>query len=364
MAETVLASLEQLQKIAAKNKEISDNLTGRLETIEKVGPQANVLEGVKVNGKALAIVQKMVDILVTTGAADGTIQVNGVDVSVKGLAQMAYKAQVSQGDLDQALIAILNEKAVKSTTLSGYGIGDAYTKEEVNAKISAVYKPAGSLIFANLPALGESILGNVYNVTDAFTTNTSFVEGAGSTYPKDTNVVCIKMENAYKWDVLAGFVDISGKVDKEIGKGLSTHDFTNAYKTKLDGIAEGANKYVHPTYHCAGQRTVQDHRGCQRPCERRGGGHEGGHHRAGHPGAGYHLPAGVFHAGRPYEQGRQGQAGQHRPCQRADGHRRRGGGPHQGSLRRLSRREISKWLTRKSRCSRLRSSNSCTLSAW
>lgn len=73
MAETVLASLEQLQKIAAKNKEISDNLTGRLETIEKVGPQANVLEGVKVNGKALAIVQKMVDILVTTGAADGTI---------------------------------------------------------------------------------------------------------------------------------------------------------------------------------------------------------------------------------------------------------------------------------------------------
>ena len=97
MAETVLASLEQLQKIAAKNKEISDNLTGRLETIEKVGPQANVLEGVKVNGKALAIVQKMVDILVTTGAADGTIQVNGVDVSVKGLAQMAYKAQVSQG---------------------------------------------------------------------------------------------------------------------------------------------------------------------------------------------------------------------------------------------------------------------------
>ena len=143
MAETVLASLKQLQEIAAKNKEISDNLTGRLETIEKVGPQANVLEGVKVNGKALAIVQKMVDILVTTGAADGTIQVNGVDVSVKGLAQMAYKAQVSQGDLDQALIAILNEKAVKSTTLSGYGIGDAYTKEEVNAKISAVYKPAG-----------------------------------------------------------------------------------------------------------------------------------------------------------------------------------------------------------------------------
>ena len=41
---------------------------------------------------------------------------------------------------------------------------------------------------------------------------------------------------------------ISGKVDKVSGKGLSTNDFTADYKTKLDGIAEGANKYTHPTY--------------------------------------------------------------------------------------------------------------------
>lgn len=33
-------------------------------------------------------------------------------------------------------------------------------------------------------------------------------------------------------------------VAKEAGKVLSTNDFTNAYKTKLDGIAEGANKTV------------------------------------------------------------------------------------------------------------------------
>ena len=41
---------------------------------------------------------------------------------------------------------------------------------------------------------------------------------------------------------------ISGKVDKVSGKVLSTNDFTTDYKTKLDGIAEGANKYTHPTY--------------------------------------------------------------------------------------------------------------------
>jgi hypothetical protein len=35
---------------------------------------------------------------------------------------------------------------------------------------------------------------------------------------------------------------LNGKVDKVSGKGLSTNDFTAAYKTKLDGIAAGANK--------------------------------------------------------------------------------------------------------------------------
>ncbi|MFR9255766.1 MAG: hypothetical protein ACLVJ6_09855, partial [Merdibacter sp.] len=51
------------------------------------------------------------------------------------------------------------------------------------------------------------------------------------------------------WDVLAGTVDLSGyataaaldgKVDKVEGKQLSTEDYTTEEKTKLSGIAEGA----------------------------------------------------------------------------------------------------------------------------
>lgn len=37
-------------------------------------------------------------------------------------------------------------------------------------------------------------------------------------------------------------------VAQESGKGLSTNDYTTAEKTKLSGIAEEANKYVHPSY--------------------------------------------------------------------------------------------------------------------
>lgn len=41
---------------------------------------------------------------------------------------------------------------------------------------------------------------------------------------------------------------LANKVDKVDGKGLSSNDFTTTEKTKLAGIAEGANKYIHPTY--------------------------------------------------------------------------------------------------------------------
>lgn len=44
-------------------------------------------------------------------------------------------------------------------------------------------------------------------------------------------------------------VDISDKVDKEEGKGLSTEDYTTEEKNKLSGVAEGANNYTHPATH-------------------------------------------------------------------------------------------------------------------
>ena len=243
---THLVKLAALKALAEKVKsdyalktELSA-LSDKVDELVTAGGEPNKLEGVKVNGTALAIAEKMVDILIATGSANGTISVNKVDVAIKGLAALAFKAKVSQDDLDEALAAVLAGKADSATTLAGYGITD--TKEELNAKISAVYKPAGSVAFADLPTLAENVLGNVYNVTNAFTTTDSFVEGAGNKYPKGTNVVVVKSGEDYKFDVLAGFVDLSGKVDKEDGKGLSANDFTNELKAKLEAIAAGATK--------------------------------------------------------------------------------------------------------------------------
>lgn len=46
---------------------------------------------------------------------------------------------------------------------------------------------------------------------------------------------------------LATKTELEGKVDKELGKGLSEANYTETEKQKLSGIAANANNYTHPT---------------------------------------------------------------------------------------------------------------------
>ncbi len=103
-------------EIKAKYAELSalEALQQKVDSLESVGSQENVLEGVKVNGTALTIADKMVDILIATGTENGTISVNNANVAVAGLQALAYKANVSEAELDAALLAVINAKAEAS----------------------------------------------------------------------------------------------------------------------------------------------------------------------------------------------------------------------------------------------------------
>lgn len=74
--------------------------------------------------------------------------------------------------------------------------------EKARHRFEFTNKAAGSVAFADLPALSENVLGNVYNITDAFITTDEFIEGAGNEYPEDTNVAVVKAGDAYKYSVL------------------------------------------------------------------------------------------------------------------------------------------------------------------
>lgn len=119
--------LDRLREFAVRvendfaTKESVNTLSNKVDNLVATGGEPNVLEGVKVNGTALAIADKMVNILISQGTANGAISVAGKDVLVKGLAALAYKAQVSESDLDAALKAVIDAKAAETdvTALSG-----------------------------------------------------------------------------------------------------------------------------------------------------------------------------------------------------------------------------------------------------
>ena len=143
-----LAALKALaEKVKADYAKQAD-LTALQEQVEGLvtaGGEPNVLEGVKVNGTTLEIADKMVNILIATGTANGTLAVNNVDVAVKGLAALAYKAQISETDLDAALKAVLDAKASGAdvTTLIGSDTGKS-VRTIANEELAAQLIPEGA----------------------------------------------------------------------------------------------------------------------------------------------------------------------------------------------------------------------------
>lgn len=80
----------------------------------------------------------------------------------------------------------------------------------IDAKVTGVYKPKGTIVFANLPTASASNVGFVYNISDDFTTTAAFVEGAGKSHKAGANVVCVDEGNGtYMWDVLAGTIEFN-----------------------------------------------------------------------------------------------------------------------------------------------------------
>lgn len=139
-------------------------------------------------------------------------------------------------------------------------LGGTHSAKVWAESLGKVYKPAGSVAFASLPTLGAEYEGYVYNVTDAFTTTSDFVEGAGIDYPAGTNVVCIDTgSSVYKWDVLGSFVDLSGYQEKlTVGTGIDiTSNTISVASPTLTNTANGTNSLaILGTINAAGAATA------------------------------------------------------------------------------------------------------------
>lgn len=89
-----------------------------------------------------------------------------------------------------------------------------YSKHELNEiirqlanKIASSKVKVTNTTFANLPDPSATNLGDIYNITDQFTSDERFSDGAGIVYYAGTNVIVVESENGYKFDALMAGID-------------------------------------------------------------------------------------------------------------------------------------------------------------
>lgn len=172
-----IPSLKHLQELGRRQKAVTDALSRRIGTLENVGSQANVIESIKVNGAVQSIApDKSVDIKMPT-------KVSELTNDRKYQTEEEVAASIAAADH-------LKRKKVSGTDNIDLSAADA------DEYIYMVPKTAQD---------GDADRFDEYMVLDG------------------------KLERVGEW-----YVDLSGYVQKEEGKGLSDNNFSDSYKQQLD----------------------------------------------------------------------------------------------------------------------------------
>lgn len=179
---------------------------------------------------------------------------------------------------DRALVSVLNENFQTLDDFAGHATDDiqqaqetanaaapqatTYTKDEVDTAIEEAIEHGGGgttdyTELTNKPSInGVTLTGNKttsdLGIVENAQADWNETDSAAPSYIKNkpnipSGVVVDTTYDGTSENAQAGTAvaqAISTKVDKVTGKGLSTNDFTNADKTKLDGIESGAEANV------------------------------------------------------------------------------------------------------------------------
>lgn len=259
-----LSHLKSLaEKVAADCAKQTDltKLSEKVEGIIATGGEANKLEGVKVNGVALEIAEKMVNLLVATGTENGTLKVNNVDIAVAGLKALAYKAQVSETDFDTALKAAFKAKAEQSAlnavksdvdTLKGSGAGsvDQKVTDALNEFASKVSDDKVVNTYKELVDWAAKHGGEAATMAGNITKNTQAIEAIKTligTLPEEAaskDIVGYIAESIAAIGIgdYAKTADMQAALAKKVDVVAGSRLMTDAEGTKLNGIAANATK--------------------------------------------------------------------------------------------------------------------------
>ena len=160
--------------------------------------------------------------------ADGLLEWFTPSVSDAQLAQMQTNVAsvmdiINGTEETPGVLTRLGNVENSVTTLTQNLQNNYDTSDEVDEKISqavsSVYHAGGNVADVKDIVVDAAHAGYVYNVTTNFTTDNTFIEGAGKEYPAGTNVAVVEIPGdpiTYKLDVLGSFVDLSNTVEFKV----------------------------------------------------------------------------------------------------------------------------------------------------
>lgn len=114
--------------------------------------------------------------------------------------------------------------------------------QSIAESFSGALRPMGTVTFENLPPLAQADSGDMYNISNQFTTTSDFVEGAGIVVPLGSNVY--KTTDG-KWDILAGspVTGVKGNSESSYRRGNVNITKSNIGLGNVDNTSD-ANKPV------------------------------------------------------------------------------------------------------------------------
>ena len=214
--------------------------------------QANVIEGIKINGVTQNPSDKVISFTIPTKISDlendegfktenTTYTLSGNVSAVNGAAALT----LTGSDSSTKTVTVTGVGSVKVTTdesgnLVVTGDTDYYSKSQIDSKVSTLNTAianavAGKLVIKKVSVLPETGDDNIIYLVPKTTSQTNNAcdeylwieskwEKVGDTEIDLTDYITTSALNSA----------LSGKVDKVDGKGLSTNDLTNALKSNYD----------------------------------------------------------------------------------------------------------------------------------
>lgn len=223
VANTVNAAIDGALKADGKDKyALAADLTttnGKVAALETKTAGLTDAEGADMTVKAY----------VDAGDAKVDAKVAALTTRVDNLGALAAKSEVAETDLAAALKTKIDGKADKATTLGGYGIDDAYTKNDAEKMVD------GKITALALGTMSKEKAADYTKTADLETALAGKYDAAGAAKAVDDKLPAMNTAisaNTEAITKLNGAASVEGSVAEKIQTAITGLDLANTYAAK------------------------------------------------------------------------------------------------------------------------------------